>query len=260
MKIILCADDFGYSTAVSEGILDLIELRRIRSTSVLIKKLAVDPNCSDLVQRLLHSDASIGLHFDLTRFSLIKLVLLSNLHLMSRKLKREIAKEFADQVDLFRKIFGKNPDFVDGHQHVHQFPVISAIIFAFYKKENWKPATRLVKNTNHPFFWLKARIIYVVSSIFYLKRLNKFHISHNTSFSGIYNFHTRKKYNEMFPQFVFSLDDNGLIMVHPKRREMIQYIDNNDLAKKRIEEYLYFKSDEFKNFCHDHFIAVSKFL
>ena len=41
----------------------------------------------------------------------------------------EIADEFRRQIDAFAAAMGREPDFLDGHQHVHAFPGVRHALF-----------------------------------------------------------------------------------------------------------------------------------
>jgi len=65
-RIILCADDYGISPAVSAAIRDLIARRRINATSVMVAAPQFD---RDEAAKLLHAaakHAAVGLHVTLT--------------------------------------------------------------------------------------------------------------------------------------------------------------------------------------------------
>lgn len=47
---------------------------------------------------------------------------------------RLISDELNTQLDHFTKVMGKLPDFIDGHQHIHQFPGIRRIIIDIYEQ------------------------------------------------------------------------------------------------------------------------------
>ena len=47
----------------------------------------------------------------------------------------------------FIEATGKTPDFVDGHQHVHQFPVIRDVLVEFLNQQRFDG---WVRNLDHP--------------------------------------------------------------------------------------------------------------
>lgn len=124
MKLILCADDFGQSEAIDQAIIKLIEMGRLSATSCM----TLSPRWTEAAKQItpnIRKKASIGLHLDLTHFgdaiSHPKLVLLS----LARQLSSILIKQsIHHQLDLFEAAIGTAPDYVDGHQHVHQLPQI----------------------------------------------------------------------------------------------------------------------------------------
>ena len=124
MKLILCADDFGQSEAIDQAITQLIEMNRLSATSCM----TLSPRWAQAAKKLtpnIRKKAAIGLHLDFTHFgdaiSHPKLVLLS----LSRQLSTsKIKLSINQQLDAFETAIGSMPDYVDGHQHVHQLPQI----------------------------------------------------------------------------------------------------------------------------------------
>ena len=60
----LCADDFGYSTEVSQGILSLISIERLTATSCMTNMPDWKNSASKLIPY--KDQIDIGLHFNLT--------------------------------------------------------------------------------------------------------------------------------------------------------------------------------------------------
>ena len=137
-RIWLCADDYGLSPGVNRAIRDLIGRGRLNATSAMV----VGPSIGrDEVRALAEVAASkpgcaIGLHATLTApfrpltmhfkpvhggmfLSFPKLLRAGQL----RRLDPEIIyAELKVQLAAFNEMFGRAPDFVDGHQHVQLFP------------------------------------------------------------------------------------------------------------------------------------------
>ena len=124
MKLILCADDFGQSEAIDLAIIDLIKKNRLSATSCM----TMSPRWEESAKKItpsIRKKAAIGLHLDFTYFgeaiSHPKLVLMSlSRQLVLDRIKQNIHK----QLDAFESAIGTAPDYVDGHQHVHQLPQI----------------------------------------------------------------------------------------------------------------------------------------
>src|SRR5689334_14189243 len=66
-----------------------------------------------------------GLHFNLTEGAGRDALSTLMMKAISRQLdQKAIEAECERQIDLFQTVMGCLPDFIDGHQHVHSFPVV----------------------------------------------------------------------------------------------------------------------------------------
>ena len=126
-KLTLNIDDLGLSPAVNEAVCHLAELRRIQSTSLM--SLGELPH--ETLARLHASDCDIGLHLDLTGFAARQYPAVGGT--LKQTLARAWLRRFEPtalrdlirrQFDRFEDLTGHAPAFIDGHQHVHQFPQI----------------------------------------------------------------------------------------------------------------------------------------
>ncbi|MBV8211562.1 MAG: ChbG/HpnK family deacetylase [Burkholderiaceae bacterium] len=128
---VVCADDFGLDRGTIDGTIALIKLGRVTATSVL----ADSPNWRAAAPQLkeLSGSADIGLHLNLTEaldsrgrsWSLPRLVVQSQLRLLPRW---RVHDHIQRQLDAFTDGLGRLPDFIDGHQHVHQLPVVREVL------------------------------------------------------------------------------------------------------------------------------------
>jgi len=115
--MILCADDFGFSAGVSTAILELISMKRLSATSVMVKENLLPEHVQEL--KKYHHQLDIGLHLS------FKYESLSTFYIQSffRQLDTQaFNQEMKFQIDRFHELFGFYPDHLDGHMHVHQFP------------------------------------------------------------------------------------------------------------------------------------------
>ena len=127
------ADDYGLSPGVSAAILDLLQQGRLSGTGCM----TVFPDWHEHAARLSKVNAAIGLHLTLTdqvaltggsRLSVggrlpsfARLVLVST---ADRKQMQLVHAELDAQLVRFQDAFGRSPDYMDGHQHVHFLPVV----------------------------------------------------------------------------------------------------------------------------------------
>jgi predicted glycoside hydrolase/deacetylase ChbG (UPF0249 family) len=231
-KIIICADDYGLNAAISRGIIKLAELNRISATSCLVKSRNFSEYANWLKPFIGNID--IGLHFDLTSdgSSLAKLILKSQAHLLSKK---KIADELKSQLDLFTNYFGVLPNYIDGHQHIHQFPIICDVLIDLMKQLTPQPYIRYVHpNTKNPYL-LKQLAIAAMSDLKFKHKLQKAGIPHNLNFAGIYNFSPTVNYGMLFQKFLTNIGENGLIMCHPAQAAL----DDDAIGLARVNEFNY---------------------
>jgi predicted glycoside hydrolase/deacetylase ChbG (UPF0249 family) len=126
-KIIINADDFGYSEGVNDGIFDALKTGLVKSTSVMVNREAA----SEVVSLLDRGDVSIGLHLDMTHEG--PRALKDWLYLFAAH-PSEIERVFTEQVKQFEKLTGRIPDHIDGHHHIHMHPRVRPFVEAFAKK------------------------------------------------------------------------------------------------------------------------------
>lgn len=255
--ITLCADDFGLSPGISEGIIHLINRDRINATTCMVNSTYWNEHASTL-KSLVHK-TQIGLHFSLTdvdpaiapRYEHIDLI--KNAYL--RNLDRQtIEKEWFLQIEKFEKAMGKLPDFIDGHQHIHQLPIIREALISVYKKIFPKKNCWIRIPVMKP-ITLKSYIIAKTGSKALKKALLQEFIPFNISFSGIYSFSKARDYPHFCQQFLKNIEHEGLIMCHPG-------ITNNKgdvMALARQREFHYFNSDAFLKDCQKYSVALKPF-
>jgi len=119
---------------IDNAALHLADMHRAHAISCLVggKSWGVS---SRLLRLLNPGGIDIGLHLDLTetpllgapRRSLRELIVASHLRLLDRRI---IRAEIRAQLDAFEQALGRGPAFVDGHQHVHQLPMVRSELLA----------------------------------------------------------------------------------------------------------------------------------
>lgn len=256
-KIIICADDYAQNTAISEGILRLAEAKRINAISCLVN--------SDKwleTHQALHrakQTSLIGLHFNLTFGQALSAewrqkegAFFPDLPQLLQKAYRGrldvkvVTAEIMAQLDAFTSAMQMPPQFIDGHQHIHQLPVIRHALLAVYAKRKLSSFLRNTSNGWRDFFCLesfpKCQLIALLGGRAFKRSLLQQSIPNNASFSGIYNFGKVYDYRYYFKRFLKKSKDGGLIMCHPGN-------ESKDVAdplhQYRHHELDYFMSDAF---------------
>ena len=232
-RIWLCADDYGLSPGVNRAIRDLIERGRLNATSVMVVGPATG---RDEISALKAAAAgsprcSIGLHVTLTApfrpLTMHFKPLDGGMFLPFPKLLRAgvlgrldpeiIRAELMVQIAAFTDMFGRAPDFVDGHQHAQLFPGVRDAFLTAVKQaapNAWVRQggrnQRLGRRLGTP----KALVLDVLSAQF-RRRASRANIAFNPGFAGAYDFTRRPDFGALMRQFLEGLPDGGLIMCHP---------------------------------------------
>ena len=139
-RIWLCADDYGISPGVNAAIRELILRGRINATSVMVAAPHFNRDEVAALDTLNSGEkrAAIGLHVTLTApfkpISADFTPLRDGQFLPLNDMLRTAVSpppatgtteiEIATQLQAFLDAFGRPPDFLDGHQHVHLFPQV----------------------------------------------------------------------------------------------------------------------------------------
>ncbi len=124
--LIISADDYAQSEAIDSGILALIQQGRVTAASCLTLSPRWPASASRLDKQI-RARADIGLHLDFTQYPqpvqypLTKLIARAVMRSLPTKL---IYQSIQTQLDRFEDGLGTVPDYIDGHQHVHQLPQI----------------------------------------------------------------------------------------------------------------------------------------
>lgn len=207
--MMICADDFGMAADINCATAELARTGRVNAVSCMVR--APFFTAGEL-GRL--DDVSLGLHFTLaeTPQEFRRLVFRAYMRQLKR---REIFDELAAQYDCFRKTAGRRPDFIDGHLHVQQLPVVRDAVIEFIRTHCPEPFPR-VRNAAIPLRQcaLKSLVISVPGHVT-KKQLNKAGIPTNDGFGGIYNYADFMRYPNYLEKFLRNIPENGIIMVHP---------------------------------------------
>jgi chitin disaccharide deacetylase len=232
-RIWLCADDYGISPGVNRAIRDLIERGRLNATSAMMVTPAIG---RDEVARLQEATAksphcAIGLHVTLTApfrpLTMHFRPLRDELFLpfpkllragMLRRLDPEIVRaEVAMQIAAFRDLFGRAPDFVDGHQHVQLYPQVRDGFLAAVKEkapDAWVRQARRNQPLGQRLARPKALVLDHLSAQF-SRRATRAGLAVNPAFSGAYDYSRPPDYAALMGEFLDGMPEGGVVMCHP---------------------------------------------
>jgi hypothetical protein len=270
-SITLCADDYGQNTAISQAIITLLREKRLSAVSCMTSMPQWLEHAAWLTP--FKAQADIGLHFNLTQGKPLSSAFIAaygetfpSLPTLLRKCylrqlnKNAVLAELLAQLEQFVVGTGHLPDFIDGHQHIHQLPVIRRLLIDVYRS-HLKKHHSYIRCTYHAKSWFRfqepKRIIIQLCGAFTLKRLLLLEkIPHNGTFSGVYHFAATKRYADLFTQFLRESEDGGLIMCHPG---LEIHSPEDEIAASRPLEYGYFSGAQFLEACNQENVVITRF-
>ncbi|MBV8922635.1 ChbG/HpnK family deacetylase [Bradyrhizobium sp.] len=260
-RVWLCADDYGISPGVNRGIRDLIARGRLNATSVMVVGPAVSREEVATLQEAAASSSrcAIGLHVTLTApfrpltmhfrplngglFPSFPRVMIAG---FARRLDPEIIQsEVAVQLAAFASLFGRAPDFVDGHQHVQVYPQVRDAFLAAVKQaapQAWvrqsgrAPPARSLRAP-------KALILDLLSAEF-RRRAAGAELAFNPGFAGAYDFSREPDFGALMGGFLEGLTEHSVIMCHPGFVDET-LIELDPFTVQREHEHAYLASDQF---------------
>lgn len=267
-ELLLCADDYAQNEDITAGILSLIQQDRINAVSCLVNSQSFAEYSQDL--KPLKNKVFVGLHLNLTfgqplsakwrkhegeRFQGLPR-LLKRAYLRQLDLDVVLA-ELKAQIDVFTHAMHVYPDFIDGHEHIHQLPIVRKALLELYQQQHnmafdeenipeHKSFIRQTSNGLKDLFSLtsfpKRQLISLLGGMKFKRLLIREAIPTNVSFNGIYNIKCASQYRKYFQKFLNNSKNGGLIMCHPGNRSN----DKEDpLYLYRHSELEYFLSDAF---------------
>lgn len=260
-RITLCADDYGISPGVNRAIVDLIARGRLNATSVMTVGAALERSDVAALNEAAATNANcaIGLHLTLTApfrpltmyfrpldggtfLPLGTMLRLATL----RRLDTEIMRaEIAAQLAAFTELFGRAPDYVDGHQHVHLFPQVRDAFLGAVKDaapDAW--VRQCGRPPRKPRRGGAKALLLDILSVEFRRRAARTALATNTGFAGAYDFTKAGDFAALMAGFLAGIPDGGLVMCHPGFvDEMLIALD--PLTHQREREYQFLASDDF---------------
>ncbi|WP_263322404.1 ChbG/HpnK family deacetylase [Endozoicomonas sp. Mp262] len=254
-RISLCADDYAITPEVSRAILALAEKGRLQATSCMVTSDHWSNDADRLEEQFDAID--IGLHLNFTEGAgltsaykagfpgLYKMLVMSHLRLLKQS---DLRDEIHGQLDRFIQATGRQPDFIDGHQHVHHLPQVRAALLEVIqdklKPSTWvRSVTPLISSND-----LKSKVIEHSGAYPLRKQLVKHRHPTNRAFAGVYSLSPEDNYRLLMQKWLNKLPDSSLIMCHPGAFNDSQ---NHlpDHAEARQLEYDYLLSQAFQADC-----------
>lgn len=257
-RVCYCADDFALHPEISTAIVELISKKHIHATSCMTQS----PDWAAAAQQLKPylKQADIGLHLNFThRFDSATFAFpLKQLMLKAWTQRLDFQKVYnsiRQQWQAFSDALGQAPDFVDGHQHVHQFPVIRSALIRVLKEQNFQGWVRNLNDTQMVApYQIKTQLLMQLGAKSLKTLCIKNRFKQNQYFAGIYDF-KQIDYAHLNQQWLEQAQDHLLIMCHPAQ-QLTQ--DNDPIQTARLQEYQYLRSPQFQHDCQTQHITLTR--
>jgi len=259
--VVLCADDFGLTAGVSRAILELAGQGRLSATSAMTNRPWWPQFGPDL--RAHHGIIGVGLHLTLTAGAplgpmprLARSGTLPGLRSLiaatrSPPALTEIRDEIERQLDRFEAVFGRPPDFVDGHQHVHALPGIRRQLLAVLQARgarSWlrDPSDRLSAILRRRVAVSKAVAVAALAFGFG-RSAQAAGFDVNDGFSGFSRFDPRREAAADLERAFTALGPRPVVMCHPGQvDDELARVD--PVVATRPREFAYLASQRFASF------------
>ena len=249
----VCADDFGLAPAISAGIARLARAQRLAAVSCITNSAYWETSAPLLAG--LPPSVDLGLHANFTEGRplspqlariwpqlppLPALVVRAHLGLLPRAALRAEAHA---QLAAFRAATGKDPAYIDGHQHVHHLPLLRAIVLDLLESVQPRPAVRNTGRVLGPRFGLKRWLIENTGGRALARELSRRKLVHNPALLGAYDF-VDPDYRAQVQHWLTQLpNQGGLLFCHPGESSNGDPPDPINVARQR--ELAYLGSDAF---------------
>lgn len=261
IPIAICADDFAQHGGIDDAVCALLAQRRLSAVSCMCGAPRwLEQSAPRLREQ--GDGADLGLHLNLTEGfgesqdgeAIQRLPMLIVRSYCRRLDQTRLYDIIARQLDAFEAGIGKIPDFVDGHQHIHQLPMVRQVLLKILQTR-YPGALPWVRNTlpaNRK--WRgKALLLRLLGGAALAQDLTAARIPSNHGFAGVYGFDT-EDYAARFETWLQSAGSGTLLMCHPGQADE----PNDPIGKQRLVEYAFLGSERFINMLATYRVRVER--
>lgn len=245
--LIINADDIGMHPAIDAGVIELARQGIVTSASVM----SLGRPTRAAIDALHGAGVDLGLHLDFTsamaQAAYHQAATLPGLiaAAWSRSLRQErLRTMIAGQLERFCQLTGRPPVFVDGHEHVHQFPVIREALLQALAGNRYGAAVHI--RDTRPARWrgAKAAIIGALGAASLRRQAARAGHPANRDFLGVYDLSDSADLPALWRGWLRSVPRQGvtgaLAMCHPALPQ-----HGGGMEPFRLREYAWLSSPEF---------------
>jgi predicted glycoside hydrolase/deacetylase ChbG (UPF0249 family) len=250
-RVAICIDDFGLHAAVDEAIVSLANRGRVTATSCMTGAPAWRQDAVRLKDGVDAGAIDAGLHLDLTDHPFDAAIREPIGTWMRKTLLRRVdagrvRAEIRAQLDAFEAALDRAPSHVDGHQHVHQFPVVRELLV--------EELVRRYPQVERPWLrgagrWrLKGRVIEAMGSRALARLARERGFAQNASLLGVYDLRGGPaRFRELLARWLRDARDGDLLMCHVATG----IVPGDEIAQARVDECSVFARDDFDALVRD---------
>lgn len=241
ISLILSADDFGYHAGIDDAVLELAAQGHLSATSCM----TLSPRWREAASAITaaHPLIDVGLHLDFTEFGdphswpgLLAATHLGRLDL------QWVRRRIAQQLDAFEDALNAPPDYIDGHRHVHQLPVIRTellrqLLERYSGREPWIRISRPPTSSG-----VKGLVIRGLGSVALAREADRAGFACSQRLLGVYGFdlpHTA--YQQAVDDWLAEAEPLDTLMVHVARVSPA----TDPIRSARTVEYQVLRDDWF---------------
>lgn len=232
-QMAIAVDDVGLHPGIGGAVLALARLGRVQAAGCLVGG-AHWRGVAPALRALHRGQTEIGLHLDFTeapqRMQPARALPLLWCASYARTLSRmAVADEIDAQLDAFEDAIGRPPDFVDGHQHVHQLPVIRDVLLDRLRRRGatcrpWLRSTRRPSGASDKNRLdltgiaqnFKPWLIERLGATALAEMARTAGLPQNHALLGCYDFRgSRERYARLLKGWLQAAGDRDLLMTHP---------------------------------------------
>jgi chitin disaccharide deacetylase len=263
----ICVDDFGLHAGINEAALRLAAQDRVHAIGCLVGGEAWGAPWTDELRHLDPGRIDVGLHLDFTEFPLLPrsrrrlpwLIVRSLLHQLDAS---DIRAEIRAQLDAFEQVISRRPAFVDGHQHVHQLPVIrrellAELAYRYHGAWPWLRSTRAGPWATSGEHWrtrIKALCIDMLGATAFEAMVRSKGFAQNQRLLGVYDFKGGpERYRTLMAAWIRSVGHADLLMCHPA----LSLHESDPIGPARLWEYEVLAGADFAAWLRDAAVALA---
>ena len=253
-RIAICIDDYGLHTAVDEAVLAMIGKGRVTATSCMVGAPAWQYDVARLKEQADAGRVDAGLHLDLVEYPIEgRLKRPVGVWMRNSVLGRidglAVRDEIRRQLDAFEATMGRAPSHVDGHQHVHQFPVIRDRLVQELAQRYPSGSRPWLRNTAGASRWrFKGRVIEAMGARALARLSRERGFAQNASLLGVYDFRGGpQRFRALMREWLADARDGDLLMCHIATG----IVPGDEIARARVDEYAVFGDEGFDQILRD---------